>query len=68
MFILAYAFGPFLIGPLSEVYGRVRILQLANLLYLVFNTACGFARNKGDMIAFRFLAGGVFLQAKTDQF
>ena len=57
VFILAYAFGPFLIGPLSEVYGRVLVLQLANLFYLVFNTACGFSHNTAQMVVFRFLAG-----------
>ena len=57
IFLLAYAFGPFLIGPLSEIYGRVIVLQLANLFYLIFNTACGFARSANQMIAFRFLAG-----------
>ena len=57
VFILAYAIGPLVLGPLSEIYGRVLVLQLANLVYLVFNTACGASRNKGEMIAFRFLAG-----------
>lgn len=31
--------------------------ELANLVYLIFNTACGASRNKGEMVAFRFLAG-----------
>lgn len=57
IFILAYGFGPFLIGPLSEVYGRVAVLQLANFCYLAFNTACGFSQSAGQLIAFRFLAG-----------
>ncbi|KAK3117020.1 hypothetical protein LTR53_002041 [Teratosphaeriaceae sp. CCFEE 6253] len=57
IFILAYAVGPLVLGPLSEVYGRVVVLQLANLFFLVFNPACGFARNGGQMLAFRFLAG-----------
>ena len=57
VFVLAYAIGPLLLGPLSEVYGRVPVLQLANLFYLVFNTACGGSKNKGEMIAFRFLSG-----------
>lgn len=57
VFILAYAFGPFVIGPLSEVHGRVIVLQLANMFYLIFNTACGFAQSTGQMLAFRFLAG-----------
>ena len=57
VFILAYAVGPLFLGPLSEIYGRVPVLQVANLFYLVFNTAAGFAHNKGEMIAFRFLSG-----------
>ena len=55
--ILAYAVGPLFLGPLSEIYGRVPVLQLANLVYLIFNIACGASRNKGEMIAFRFLSG-----------
>ncbi|KAL8845957.1 MAG: hypothetical protein Q9221_008919 [Calogaya cf. arnoldii] len=57
IFVLAYAIGPLLFGPLSEVYGRVPVLQLANLVYLIFNTACGASRNKEQMIVFRFLSG-----------
>lgn len=57
VFVLAYAFGPLFLGPLSEIYGRVPVLQLGNLVYLVFNIACGASRNKGEMIAFRFLSG-----------
>ena len=57
IFLLAYGFGLFLIGPLSEVYGRVAVLQLANMFYLAFNTACGFSRTAGQLIAFRLLAG-----------
>ncbi|KAH8102278.1 MFS polyamine transporter [Cristinia sonorae] len=56
-FVLAYAFGPLFLGPLSEIFGRSRVLQLANLWYLVWNLACGFAQNSGELIAFRFLAG-----------
>ena len=57
IFVLAYAIGPLFLGPLSEIYGRVPVLQLANLFFLIFNFACGFAKNKVQMIVFRFLAG-----------
>ncbi|GES63082.1 MFS general substrate transporter [Aspergillus terreus] len=57
IFVLAYAVGPLFLGPLSEIYGRVIVLQLANLFYLVFNIACGVAQTKVQMIVFRFLAG-----------
>lgn len=48
--VLAYAFGPLFLGPLSELYGRVPVLQLANLIFLVFNLACGFAQTGTQMI------------------
>ncbi|CAJ2512305.1 Uu.00g053200.m01.CDS01 [Anthostomella pinea] len=57
IFVLAYAIGPLAWGPLSELFGRVLVLQLANLLYLFFNLGCGLARTKGQLIAFRFLSG-----------
>ncbi|KAH9949419.1 MFS polyamine transporter [Amylocystis lapponica] len=57
IFVLAYAFGPLILGPLSEIYGRVPILQLSNIWYSAWNLGCAFAQNKGQLIAFRFLAG-----------
>jgi hypothetical protein len=42
---------------LSKVYGRSLVIQGANLFYLVFNTACGGAKNGTQMTVFRFLAG-----------
>ncbi|KAH7912686.1 major facilitator superfamily domain-containing protein [Hygrophoropsis aurantiaca] len=57
IFVLAYAFGPLFLGPLSEIYGRSRVLQLANLWYLAWNLGCGFAQTESQLLAFRFLAG-----------
>ncbi|KAL1883778.1 hypothetical protein VTK73DRAFT_8314 [Phialemonium thermophilum] len=57
IFVLAYAVGPLFLGPMSELYGRIPVLQLSNLVYLFFNLGCGLARTKGEMIAFRFLSG-----------
>lgn len=39
------------------MYGRVIVLQLSNLFYLCWNLGCGFAKTKGQMLAFRFLSG-----------
>lgn len=44
-------------GPLSELYGRVIVLQLTNLIYMVFNLGCGLAQTQEQLVAFRFLAG-----------
>ncbi|EGN92983.1 hypothetical protein SERLA73DRAFT_190368 [Serpula lacrymans var. lacrymans S7.3] len=57
IFVLAYAIGPLILGPLSEIYGRSRVLQLANMWYLAWNLGCGFAQNESQLVAFRFLAG-----------
>jgi MFS family permease len=57
IFILAYAIGPFSLGPYSEVYGRKRLLQFSNLWYFAWNLACGFAQNEAEFFVFRFLAG-----------
>lgn len=57
IFILAYAIGPLFFGPASEIWGRVRLLQLSNIWYLAWNLGCGFATNKAEMFVFRFLAG-----------
>lgn len=39
------------------MFGRVIVLQLANLIYLFFNLGCGLAKTSGQEIAFRFLSG-----------
>lgn len=57
IFLLAYAIGPFVLAPLSEVYGRVVVLQSANMIFLLFNTVCGWSRTKEQMMLFRFLSG-----------
>jgi MFS family permease len=57
IYLLATAFGPLVIGPLSEVYGRSKVLHASNVWFLVWNIVCGFAKTKEVLIASRFLAG-----------
>ncbi|RYO79106.1 hypothetical protein DL766_005860 [Monosporascus sp. MC13-8B] len=57
IYLLASAFGPLLIGPLSEIYGREVILHASSVWFLAWNIACGFADTKEILIASRFLAG-----------
>jgi hypothetical protein len=57
IFVLGYAIAPLILGPLSEIYGRVIVLQLSNLFYLAWNLGCGFAQSSGQLMAFRFLSG-----------
>ncbi|QDS73635.1 hypothetical protein FKW77_002205 [Venturia effusa] len=57
IFLLAYSLGPFIFSPCSEIWGRKRILQTGNAVFLVFNFACGFSRTDSQLVVFRFLAG-----------
>lgn len=57
IFVLGFAFGPFIACPLSEIHGRRRTIQSWNILYLVFNTVCGPVNSASAMLVLRFLAG-----------
>ncbi|KAJ3344181.1 hypothetical protein HDU83_005310 [Entophlyctis luteolus] len=57
VFVLAYAFGPLVLGPLSEIYGRYLILQVSMWLFVITNLACGLAQTTAQILVLRFLAG-----------
>jgi MFS family permease len=57
VYLLGYAFGPLVIAPLSELYGRMIVYNVCNVLFLIFTIACAAAPNLGGLIAFRLLAG-----------
>ncbi|KAJ7679300.1 MFS general substrate transporter [Mycena polygramma] len=57
IFVLAYAIGPLFWGPLSELFGRLLVLQVSNIWFLIFNTLCASATTPTQLLVFRFLAG-----------
>ncbi|ETW87033.1 major facilitator superfamily [Heterobasidion irregulare TC 32-1] len=57
IFVLAYAFGPLILAPLCEVFGRSRVMMASNAVFLAWNIGCGFAQNAGQLLGFRFIAG-----------
>lgn len=57
IYILATAFGPMVVGPLAEIYGRQIILHTSSVWFFIWNLVCGFATTKEILIASRFLAG-----------
>lgn len=57
IFVLGFACGPLLLAPLSELYGRVIIYHITNVLFLIFTILCAFARNESMLLVFRFLSG-----------
>jgi hypothetical protein len=57
VYLLGFAIGPLFIAPLSELYGRIYLYHVCNLLFVIFNVACALSKSMGMLIAFRFLAG-----------
>ncbi|KAJ3783432.1 multidrug resistance protein 4 [Lentinula aff. detonsa] len=57
VFLISFAFGPLLLAPLSEMYGRTWVLHFGTFFSLAFNLGCAFAPNAGAFIGFRFLNG-----------
>ncbi|KXH62696.1 major facilitator superfamily transporter [Colletotrichum salicis] len=57
IFLLTYALGPFVLSPCSEIWGRTPIVRVGNLIFIISTALCGFATSKGQILAFRFLAG-----------
>jgi MFS family permease len=57
IYLLGYAFGPLLLAPLSELYGRLILYNVCNVVFLVFNIACAKAPNMGGLITLRLFAG-----------
>ncbi|TCD69329.1 hypothetical protein EIP91_008085 [Steccherinum ochraceum] len=58
IFLLTFAMGPLLLGPLSEIYGRTWILHIGNIMSLGFNLGCGFVPTTGGLIGLRLLSIG----------
>ncbi|EFQ99853.1 cycloheximide resistance protein [Nannizzia gypsea CBS 118893] len=57
IYVLGYAFGPIMIAPLSEMYGRAILYKICIVLFLIFNVACAVANNLSSLIVLRLLAG-----------
>ncbi|KAF7186204.1 putative transporter [Pseudocercospora fuligena] len=57
IFVLAYAFGPLILAPLAEVFGRRNVWLIASVWYTVWNLVCGFAKSNGLLLAARLMAG-----------
>ncbi|KAH8897282.1 MFS general substrate transporter, partial [Thozetella sp. PMI_491] len=57
IFVLGFASGPLILAPLSELYGRVVVYNVTNVLFLSFTLLCAVARNESTLLALRFLSG-----------
>lgn len=57
VYLLGYAFGPLIIAPLSELYGRWPVYQVNTTLFILFTAGCAKSTSLAMLISFRFLAG-----------
>lgn len=57
IYVLGLAVSPLILGPLSEMIGRLPVIHATNAWFLIWTLAGGFARNKATMIAARYFAG-----------
>ncbi|KAI9646637.1 hypothetical protein NHQ30_004633 [Ciborinia camelliae] len=57
MYLLGYVLGPLVFCPLSEQYGRRKIMLATFFCYTVFTLGCALTPTWGGLLAFRILAG-----------
>lgn len=57
VYVLGFAFGPLVAAPMSEIYGRARCYNVANVFFIIFTVATALSQNMGMLIAFRFFMG-----------
>ncbi|PNY27631.1 transporter [Tolypocladium capitatum] len=57
VYLVGYCFGPLIIAPLSEIYGRAPLYHVCNVLFVIFSIACAVAPNLAALVVFRFFAG-----------
>ncbi|KAK1827332.1 major facilitator superfamily domain-containing protein [Podospora conica] len=57
IYVLGFAFGPIIVAPLSEIYGRSPLYHAGNVLFVAFSVGAALSKNMGMLLAFRFLMG-----------
>ncbi|KAH7138270.1 major facilitator superfamily domain-containing protein [Dendryphion nanum] len=57
IYVLGFAFGPMIIAPLSEMYGRLPLYHSCNVLFIIFSIAAAVASSMSQFIVFRFFMG-----------
>jgi hypothetical protein len=57
IYILGFVFGPFFLASLSEIYGRLWLYHICNVVYLAFTIGCALSTNTAMFLVFRFICG-----------
>lgn len=59
VYVLGFASGPLILAPLSEIYGRLPIYSVCNVLFVALTIACAESTSLNMLIGMRFLAGAI---------
>jgi multidrug resistance protein len=57
IYVFGFALGPLFLAPLSELYGRLPLYHVSNVVYVAFTVGCALSNNIGTFLAFRFISG-----------
>ncbi|KAM6504581.1 hypothetical protein FSOLCH5_015323 [Fusarium solani] len=57
IYLLGYVVGPLFLAPLSEMYGRKKVLDVSNAFFCVWQIGCALAPSIQTLIVFRFFCG-----------
>jgi multidrug resistance protein len=57
VYLLGYAFGPLVIAPCSELYGRLPVYFATMVLFIIGNIACALSSQIPMLVTFRFITG-----------
>lgn len=57
IYVLGFAFGPLLVAPLSEIYGRRPLYIYGNILFVICTVCTAVSNSIGMLLAFRLLMG-----------
>ena len=57
IYVLGFAFGPIFVAPASELYGRLPVYHVCNILFTILTILNAVSTNMVMLMAFRFLAG-----------
>lgn len=57
LYILGISIGPMLMSPLSEMYGRLPVYHIANMVFVAFMIGSALSINISQFMVFRFISG-----------
>lgn len=60
--ILGAAIGSIIVGPISDKYGRKKIIVLADILFLIGSLVMAFCNNFSELVVGRIIVGVISFQ------